>query len=91
MVVLMQLARITAAWEGFQQLFQIITNRGISLRNRGDILSSCIRKSLLHGCKTWPASSETIRRLTSADNGMIRWICGVRLEQGIRIHTKSSL
>ena len=36
------------------------------------------------GCETWPASSEKIRRLTSADNGMVRWLCGVRLEQRIR-------
>ena len=35
-------------------------------------------------CETCPASSETIRRLTSADNGIVHWICGVRLEQRIR-------
>ena len=39
---------------------------------------------MLYGCETWPAYSETIRRLTSADNGMVRWISGVRLEQRIR-------
>ena len=45
-------ARITAAWKSFRQLLPIITNRGISLRNRGNIFSSCIRKSLLYGCET---------------------------------------
>ena len=69
-------ARITAAWNGFRELLPIITNRGI------------IRNILLYGCETWPASSETTRRLTSADNGMVRWICGVRLEQ--RINTRTS-
>ena len=57
----------------------------------GNIFSSRIRKSLLYGYETWPASSETIRRLSSADNGVVRWICGVRLEQRIRtqeIHEK---
>ena len=58
----------------------IIINHSISLRNR----VTCIRKSLLYGCETWPESSETICRLTTADNGMVRWICGVRLEQRIR-------
>ena len=83
-------ARITAVQNGFRQLLPIDTNRGIiSLRNRGNIFSSCIRKSLLYGCKTWLASSETIRRLTSADNGIVCWICGVRLEQ--RIRTKELL
>ena len=31
-----------------------------------------------------PASSETLHRLTSADNGLVRLFCGVRLEQRIR-------
>ena len=77
-------ARITAAWKDFRQLLPIIPNRAISLRNRGNISSSCIRKSLLYGCETWPESSETIHRLTSADSDMVRWICCVRLEQRIR-------
>ena len=62
----------------------LITNRGISLRNWGNIFSSCIGKSLLYGCKTRPASSEIIPCLTSAYNGVVLWICGVRLEQCIR-------
>ena len=56
----------------------------VALRNWGNIFSSCISKSLLYGCETWPASSKTIRCLTSADNGMVHWIYGVRLEQRIR-------
>ena len=77
-------ACITAAWKDFWELLPIATNCGILLRTRGNIFSSCIRKSLLYGCETWPAYSETIRHLTSADNGMVRWICGVQLEQHIR-------
>ena len=87
-------ALITATWEGFRQLLPIITNHGISLRNRGNIFSSCIRKSLLYGCEKWPASSKTKCRLTSADNGMVCWICGVQLEQSIRtqeFHKKLSI
>ena len=77
-------ARITKAWKSFRQLLSIITNRGISLTNLDNIFSSCFRKSLLYGFKTWPASIKKIHCLTSADNGMVHWICGVRLEQGIR-------
>ena len=76
--------RITAARNGFRQLLPIIANRDLLPKNRGNTFTSCIRKSLLYGCKTWSASSETTRRLTSADNGMVCWIYGVRLEQGIR-------
>ena len=77
-------ACITTAWKGFRKLLPIITNRGNLLRSSGNIFSVCIRKSLLYCCKTWPTSSESIRRLTSADNGMVRWICGVWIEQQIR-------
>ena len=42
----------TTAWKSFRQLLPIIINRGISLKNWGNIFSSCIRKSLLYGCKT---------------------------------------
>ena len=87
-------ARITAAWNGFRKLLPVINNRSILIRNRRNIFSSCIRKTLLYGCETWPVSSETIRCLTSADNGMLHWICGVRLEQRIRtqeLHEKVSI
>ena len=76
-------ARIITAWKGFRQLLPIIINCGISLRNQGNIFSSYIRKTLLCGCETWSSSRETIRRLTSSNNGMVCWICGVRLEQRI--------
>ena len=68
----------------FQYLGDVIGESGISLRNQGNIFSSCIRKSLLYGCETWSTSTETMRRLTSADYGMLRWICSVRLEQRFR-------
>ena len=38
-------AHITAAWKGFRQLLKIITNRGILLRNRANIFSSCIKNA----------------------------------------------
>ena len=75
---------ITTSWKGLRQLLKNITNCGIWLRNWGNIFSSCIRTSLLYGCKTWAAPSEAMHRLTSADDGMICWICCVRIEQCIR-------
>ena len=67
---------IAAAWRRFRQLLPIMTNCGILLRNLGNIFSSCIRKSLLYGCETWPASSKTIHCLISTENSMVHWICG---------------
>ena len=85
---------ITAASKAFRQLLPIITNCGISQRNWGNIFSSRIRKSSLHGYQIWPASSKIICHLTSADKGIVCRICGVRLEQHIRtqeLHKKLSI
>ena len=61
---------ITAAWKSFRQLLPIITKCGISPKRQHNISSSCIRKSLLYGCKRWSTSSQTISCLTSADSDM---------------------
>ena len=87
-------APITAAWKGFNQLLSIINNHGMLLRNQGNIFSSCIRKNLLYDCKTWSASSKKKHCLTFAKNGIVCWICGVRLEQCIgtqELHKKLSI
>lgn len=89
-------SRITAARSNFRQLLPIITNRGVPSKTRGNIFSSCIRcirKILLYGCEIWPASSKTVKNLKSADNDMVRWICGVRLNAVLKYKnfTKSSV
>ena len=77
-------AYISGSCKGFRLLLPIITNRGILLRNQGNIFNPCFRKSLLYACEKWPASSKIICRLTSAHNGMVCFICDVPLEQRIR-------
>jgi hypothetical protein len=75
--------RITAAWNAFRLLLPILTNRSISLRNRGHVFNTCVRKVLLYGSETWPISCEHTRRLVTADSGMIRWMCHTSLADRI--------
>ena len=60
-------ARFTAAQNGFRELLQIITNRGVWQN------MACIKRKS--------------NGLTSTDNGMVHWVCGVRLE--LKKSTKS--
>ena len=74
-------ARIRSAWKAFHDHLPIITNRGIASNLRGDVFAGCVRRVLLYGSETWPLSSDDVRRLERCDHSMIRWICGVKMEQ----------
>ena len=54
-----------------------------SEQNLEGMSSTCVRKVLLYGSETWPVVTEDVPRLVTADNGMIRWICGVFLKDRI--------
>ena len=54
-----------------------------SEQNLEGMSSTCVRKVLLYGSETWPVVTEDVQRLVTADNGMIRWICGVFLKDRI--------
>ena len=47
-------ARIGSAWKAFHELLPILTNKGISLVNRGKVFKACVRSVLLYGSETWP-------------------------------------
>ena len=42
-------ARIRSAWITFHELLPIVTNRGISLLNRGKVFKACARTMALYG------------------------------------------
>ena len=74
-------ARIRSAWKAFHELLPILTNRGISLPNRGNVLVTCVRSVLLYGCEIWPLAVDDLARIKRSDHAMIRWVCVVRLDQ----------
>ena len=45
-------ARIRSAWKAFRELLPTLTNRGISLLNRGKVFKACVRSVLLYGIET---------------------------------------
>jgi len=47
------------------------------------LYSSCVRSSMLHGSETWPVRKENEVALQWAEMRMIRWMCGVKLQDRI--------
>ena len=65
-------ARIRIGWNKFRQLVTLLTNKDVSLIMRGNLYSSYVRSSMLHGSETWPVRKE--RGGTSAnrdENGQV--------------------
>ena len=76
---LASITRIRAAWGKFRQLLPLLTSRSLSLRKRGELYSSCVRRTMLHGSECWAVTRETTLRMQRNDRAMMRWICNVRL------------
>jgi len=75
--------RIRSGWNKFRQLVPLLTNKDISLTVRGRLYSSCARSSMLHGSETWPIGKENEVALQKADMRMVRWMCGVKLQDRV--------
>jgi len=75
--------RIQTAWNKFRQLAPLLTNTDISLIVRGTLYSSCMRSSMLHGSETWPLRKENEVALHQAEMRMVRWMCGVKLQDRV--------
>ena len=50
---------------------------------RGRLYSSCVRSSMLHGSETWPIRKENEVALQRAEMRMVRWMCGVKLQDRV--------
>jgi len=64
-------------------LVPLLTNQDISLTVRGRLYSSCVRSSMLHGSETLPIRKENKVALHRAEMRMVRWMCGIKLQDRI--------
>ena len=76
--------RIRIGWNKFRQLVPLLT-KDISLSVRGRLYSysSCVQSSMLHGSETWPVRKENEVALQRAEMRMVRWMCGVELQDRV--------
>ena len=50
---------------------------------RGTLYSSCVQSSMLYGSETWPVRKENEVELKRAEMRMVRWMCGIKLQDRI--------
>jgi len=75
--------RIRIGWNKFRQLVPLLTNKGMSFIVRGRLYSSCVRSNMLHGSETWPVRKENEVALQQVEMRIVRWMCGIKLQDGI--------
>jgi len=75
--------KISIRWNKFRQLVPLLTNKDISLIMTWRLYSSCVRSRKLHGSETWPVRKENEVALQRAKMRMVRWMCGVKLQDSI--------
>jgi len=43
-----------------------------------------VRSSMLHGSEIWPIRKENEVALQQAETRMVRWMCGIKLQNKVR-------
>ena len=75
------ITRIKSGWRKFRELLPILTGRGRSLKAKGILYTACVRSVMMYGSETWALKEEDIRRTSSTDMQMVRWMCQVTLRK----------
>ena len=75
------LKRIQTGWLKFRELSGLLIGKGMSLKSKGIIYTTCIRPAMLYGSETWPTKVEDIRKIQRSEMRMLRWMTGVSLSE----------
>ena len=75
------LKRIQTGWLKFRELSGLLIGKGMSLRAKGIIYTTCIRPAMLYGSETWPTKIEDIKKIQRSEMRMLRWMTGVSLSE----------
>ena len=66
----------------FRELLSgLLIGKGMSLKSKGIIYTTCIRPAMLHGSETWATKIEDIRKIQRSEMRMLRWMTGVSLSE----------
>ena len=58
----------------------ILIGKGFSLKLKGKVYAICV-SCLMHGSETWPMKVEHELKMNRTEMSMIRWMCGVKLNE----------
>jgi len=69
--------KVRSAWNKIP----ILTGKGFSLKLKGNVYATCVRSCLMHGSENWPMKVEHELKMNRTEMSMIRWMCGVKLNE----------
>ena len=61
------LKRIQTDWLKFRELSSLLIGKGMSLKSKGIIYTTCIRPAMLYGSETWTTKIEDIRKIQRSE------------------------
>ena len=85
------LKRIQTGWLKFRELSGVLIGKGMSLKSKGIIYTTCIRPAMLYGSETWAIKIEDIRKMQRSEMRMLRWMTGVSLSERKSIECVKSM
>jgi len=59
----------------------ILTGKGLSLKLKGKVYATCMKSCLMHSSESWPMKVEHELKMNRTEMSMIRWMCGVKLNE----------
>lgn len=74
--------RIAVGWRKFWAMRRLLLNKGASIKKRLRLFDACIGSSVLWCSCSWTPRVDEMRSLRTAQNGMLRRICGTRRHDG---------
>ena len=77
------IARTRCGWGKFRELRPLLTMRRLPPHMKGKVYTSCVRRAMIYGSETWPVKSEDTDRMERNEMKMVRWMCGVRLQDRV--------
>ena len=66
------LKRIQTGWLKFRELSGLLIGKGMSVKSKGIIYTTCIRAAMLYGSETWATKIEDIRKMQRSEMRMLR-------------------
>ena len=73
-------ARIRNGWMKFRKIFIFLTYKAPPLEMKCRVCASCVRSSMTYGSETMPLLADVGLKFERADMQMIRWMCGVSMQ-----------
>ena len=75
--------RVRGAWGQFKEFAELLSRRGMPLRQKGRVYRSCAQSVMVSASETWAVRVEEEQRMERNENVMLRWMCGVTLRDKV--------